>query len=63
MISALLAADDGIFSGKLDLADIFFLIAAILFVIGAIIAWQVKTLYATLISAGLASVALGLLVL
>jgi hypothetical protein len=59
----MLSVDDGIFSGKFDLADIFFLIATILFVIGAIIAFQVKTLYATLISAGLAAVALGWLVL
>jgi len=59
----LLAADDGIFSGKLDLADLFFLIAVILFGIGAVIAYSVKTFYATLIAAGLCFVALGWLVL
>jgi hypothetical protein len=62
-MSPLLAVDDGIFQGNFNLADICFLTAVILFVIGAIIAFQVKTLYATLISAGLAAVALGLLVL
>ena len=59
----MIAVDDGIFQGNLNLADIAFLVAVILFVIGAIIAFQVKTLYATLISAGLAAVALGWLVL
>ena len=58
-----LLADDGIFSGKLTLADLFFLIAAVLFGIGAIIAFQVKTIWATLVSAGLCLVALGWLVL
>ena len=58
-----LLADDGIFSGKLTLADIFFLIAAILFGIGAFIAYGTKTLWATLVSAGLCLIALGWLVL
>lgn len=58
-----LLADDGIFSGKLTLADIFFLIAAILFGVGAFIAYSTKTLYAALTSAGLCLVALGWLVL
>lgn len=62
-MTSLLAVDDGIFNGNFNLADIAFLIALILFVIGAIIAFQVKTLYATLISAGLACLALGWLVL
>jgi len=59
----LFAADDGIWQGNLNLADILFLIAAILFGIGAFIAYSVKTFYATLIAAGLACVALGWLVL
>ena len=59
----LLAVDDGIFQGNFNLADIFFLIAAILFGIAAVFAYQVKTFYATLISAGLCLVALGWLVL
>lgn len=63
MIAALLAADDGIWAGKYNLADIFFLIAAILFGIAAVFAYQVKTFYATLISAGLCLVSLGWLVL
>jgi hypothetical protein len=63
MFASLLAADDGIFNGKFNLADIFFLIAAILFGIAAVFAYQVKTFYATLISAGLCLVALGWLVL
>jgi hypothetical protein len=50
-------------SGETDWADIFFLIAVIVFVIAAIIAFQAKTLYAVLICAGLACVALGWLVL
>lgn len=58
-----LLADDGIFSGKLTLADIFFLIAAILFGIGGFIAYQTKTLWATLVSFGLCLVSLGWLVL
>ncbi len=50
-------------SGETDWADIFFLIALILFVIGAAVAFQVKTFYATVIAAGLAFVSLGWLVL
>jgi hypothetical protein len=63
MIASLLAADDGIFTGKANLADIFFLIAAIVFGIAAVIAYQVKTMYAVLLSVGLTCVALGWLVL
>ena len=50
-------------SGETDWADIFFLVAVILFTIGAILALQVKTWYATLIAAGLAFVSLGFLLL
>ena len=59
------AVDDGIFQGNFNLADIFFLIAAILFGIGAFIAYSTspRTLWATLLSVGLCLAALGLLVL
>jgi hypothetical protein len=59
----LLAADDGIWQGNANLADICFLIGVILFAIAGVIAYSVKTFYATLIAAGLAVVSLGLLVL
>ena len=38
-MNALLAVDDGIWSGNLNLADVFFLIAVILAVISALAAW------------------------
>ena len=65
MISSLLAADDGIFSGNNNFADVMFLVAFILFIIGAIVAWaiQPRALWATAVSVGLAAVALGWLVL
>jgi hypothetical protein len=50
-------------SGEVDWADIFFLIAVILFVIGGALAYQAKALWATIVSVGLAFVALGWLVL
>lgn len=62
-MSGLLAADDGVINGNLNLADIFFLIAVIIFAIGAFIAYSVKTFYATLIALGLMFAALGWLVL
>ena len=59
------AVDDGIASGNLNLADICFLVAVILFLIGAAVAWaiQPRALWATLVAVGLAAVSLGLLVL
>ena len=45
------------------LADIAFLVALILFAIGAFLAWPTKTLWAFLVALGLACVSLGLLVL
>jgi hypothetical protein len=64
MLALLLAqaTDDGIWSGKGDFADVMFLIAAVLFAIGAVIAVQVKTFYATLIAAGLCLMSIGLAV-
>jgi len=49
--------------GQTTGADICFLVAVILFLIGAFIAFQVKTIYATIICLGLAATALGLLLL
>jgi len=49
--------------GQTTGADISFLVALILFLIGAFIAFQVKTVYAVVICVGLAAVALGLLLL
>ena len=62
-MSVLLAVDDGIAHGNNNAADVLFLIACVLFGIGAIIAYTVKTFYATLIAAGLCLVALGWLLL
>lgn len=50
-------------SGNTDLADILFLVAVVLFVIGAVLAFQAKAVWATLVAAGLAATALALLVL
>jgi hypothetical protein len=61
----LLAADDGIFNGNNNFADVMFLVAFILFLIGAFVAWSVqpRLLWATLIAVGLAALSLGWLVL
>lgn len=59
----LYAVSQGIINGKLTLADVLFLIAAVLFGLGALIAAQVKTYYATVIAAGLCLVSIGWLVL
>lgn len=62
---ALLAADDGIWAGKLTLADVFFLIAAIVFAIAFVIRIMVKPvpIDTVMIAAGLFCVAVGWLVL
>jgi hypothetical protein len=59
------AVDDGIFQGSLTFADVCFLVAFIMFIIGAIVAWaiQPRALWATAVSVGLAFVSLGWLVL
>jgi hypothetical protein len=59
----MLAVDDGIVSGNLNAADICFLVAFIVFLIAAFLAYGVKTLWATLVAAGLAAVSLGFLLL
>lgn len=52
-------------SGNTGFADVMFLVALILFLIGAAVAWaiQPRALWATAVSIGLAAVALGWLVL
>jgi hypothetical protein len=49
--------------GQLTGADISFLVALILFLIGGVIAYTVKALWATVVAVGLAAVALGLMLL
>ena len=49
--------------GQTNWADIFFLVAVILFAIAAVVAFSVRTFYATLIAAGLAFAALAWLLL
>jgi hypothetical protein len=49
--------------GQTNWADIFFLVAVILFAIGAVLAFITRTFYATLVAAGLAFTALALLLL
>jgi hypothetical protein len=56
------AVDDGIINGSLNLADICFLVALIVFAIAAFLAYGVKTLWATLVAVGLAALSLGFLV-
>lgn len=65
MMSTLLAVDDGFVHGKLDLADLLFLIAAILFGVGAFVAWSVnpRLLWATLVALGLCLVSIAWFVL
>lgn len=50
-------------SGNTGFADIMFLVALILFLLAGVVAFQVKTFYATVIAVGLAAVSLGWLVL
>jgi hypothetical protein len=62
---SVLAVDDGIVNGNLDLADIFFLIAVIVFAIAFVLRLMVKPVPVDglMIAAGLTAVALGWLVL
>lgn len=50
-------------SGETDIADILFLIAVILFAIGAVLAFQAKALWAALVACGLTATALAWLLL
>jgi hypothetical protein len=59
--ATLMLAD--IANGNVDWADIFFLIAVILFVVGAAVAYQMKALWATAVALGLGFVALAWLLL
>jgi hypothetical protein len=68
MIAGLLAqeaAEDGVISGNVDLADIFFLIAVIVFAIAFVLRVMIRPvpLDAVMIAAGLTCLALGALVL
>lgn len=57
------AVDEGITHGHFTAADICFLIALIVFAIATFLAYGTKTLWATLVAAGLAVVSLGWLLL
>lgn len=50
-------------SGNTDLADIFFLVALIVFLVGAFLAYKADALWATLIAVGLSAVSFAWLVL
>lgn len=50
-------------SGNVNLADILFLIAVVLFVVAAFVAFKAQALWATIVCGGLAAVSLGWLVL
>jgi hypothetical protein len=50
-------------SGEVDWADILFLVAVILFIVGAVLTFQAQALWATLVSVGLACVALAWMLL
>jgi hypothetical protein len=50
-------------SGNTGFADIMFLVALILFLVGSVLAFQAKALWATVVSLGLGAVALAWLVL
>jgi hypothetical protein len=59
------AAEDGMVNGEADLADFFFLAAFIVFTVACILCVVIlpRTIWAALVSAGLALVALGWFVL
>jgi hypothetical protein len=63
MFAVVLAADDGIWTGKFTLADVCFLVAFILFIIAFVIRVQAKLIDAAIVAAAFAAVALGWLVL
>jgi len=50
-------------SGNTGFADVMFLVALVIFLVAAFVAFQVKTFYATVIALGLAALSLGWLVL
>ena len=59
----MIGVDDGVVSGNLTFADIMFLVAFIVFLVGGFLAYGAKALWATLIAIGLAAVSLGWFVL
>jgi hypothetical protein len=59
----MIAADDGIFQGNFNLADIAFFVALILFIIAFVVRLQARAVDAAIIAAGLACIAFGYLVL
>ena len=58
-----LLADDGIINGNLDVADLLFLIAAVLFGVAAFLRFSAKAVDAGLVALGLCLTAVGFLVL
>ena len=50
-------------SGNTDAADLLLLVAVVLFVVTAVLAWSARALWSVTLAVGLACVALGLLVL
>jgi hypothetical protein len=50
-------------TGNTGFADVMFLVALIIFLVAAFVAFQAKTFYATVIAIGLAALSLGWLVL
>jgi len=50
-------------SGNTGFADVMFLVALIVFLLAAFVAFEAKTFYATILAIGLAAVSLGWLVL
>jgi hypothetical protein len=65
MLSVLLAADDGIVHGKITAADLFFLIAVILFAIAFVVRLTIRPvpIDSLMIAGGLFCIALGWLLL
>lgn len=59
----MLGANDGIVQGEADLADIMFLVAIVLFFVGAVAAMIRQPVTAVVVAFGLAFVAFGLLLL
>jgi hypothetical protein len=55
----MVGVDDGVVSGNFTFADIMFLVAFIVFLVGAFLAYGAKALWATLVAIGLAAVSLG----
>lgn len=59
----LLAVDDGLVSGNLNLADVLFLVAMVLFIVAAVLCFIARSWPAAFVATGLAVVSLAWLVL